>query len=61
MEIKLYHIDTLDYSGSIIVEGGAWEFREVNNEFLVNSTRGMPLRGLLALLVSFDLVYDMIE
>ncbi len=61
MEIKLYHIDTLDYSGSIVVKEGKWEFRGVNDEHLINSTKGMPLRGLLAMLVSFDLVYDVIE
>ncbi len=61
MEIKLYHIDTLEYSGTITVTGRDWEYRDVDNEHMKSVTRGMPLKALLATLVSFDLVYDLIE
>lgn len=62
MEIKLYHIDTLEYCGSIVAHNGFdYEFREVNDEHLISMTRGMPLRALLASLVAFDIVYDVID
>lgn len=61
MEIKLYHIDTLEYSGSILVKDNAWEFNNVNNDFMKTVTKGMPIKGLMASLINFDLVYDIIE
>jgi hypothetical protein len=61
MEIRLYHIDTLEYMGSIIPSGPAWEYRDVRDSRLLATTRGMPLKALLANLVAFDLVYDIIE
>ncbi len=61
MEIKLYHIDTLEYRGSIAVKGSEWEFMDVNDDHMKTVTRGMPLKALLASLVTFDLVYDIIE
>ncbi|MBN2078780.1 MAG: hypothetical protein JW838_07425 [Spirochaetes bacterium] len=61
MEIKLYHIDTLEYRGTIAVKGSEWEFLDVDNDHMKNVTRGMPLKALLASLVTFDLVYDIIE
>ena len=61
MEIKLYHIDTLDYSGSIDVTDGSWSYRGVSNDHMIAVTTGMPLKAVLACLVSFDLVYDVIE
>lgn len=62
MEIKLYHIDTLEYLGSILVRSAFdYEFRGHIDEHLLSSTRGMPIKALLANLVSFDMVYDVIE
>ena len=61
MRIKLYHIDTLQYSGAIIVSGREWEYQDVSNSHLVKVTLGMPLKAVLANLVSFDLVYDIVE
>ncbi|MCU0845148.1 MAG: hypothetical protein MUC76_09510 [Spirochaetes bacterium] len=62
MEIKLYHIDTLEYSGSIVARNAFdYEFRDVSDTHFISMTRGMPLKALLANLVSFDLVYDVID
>jgi hypothetical protein len=58
MEIKLYNIDTLDYFGSIITSDKGWEYKDVNDHYLITTTRGMPLKALLANLVIFNLVYD---
>ena len=61
MEIKLYHMETLEYRGMITVKGKDWEFRDVENEHMKAVTSGMPLKALLASLATFDLVYDIIE
>lgn len=61
MEIRLYHIDTDEYSGSIITSGSSWEYRDVPDQHLVNTTSGMPLKAVLANLVAFNLVYEIIE
>ncbi len=61
MEIKLYQMDSLEYSGSIIVRGNDWEFRDVTDGHLRSVTKGMPIKALLASLSSFNLVYDIIE
>ncbi len=59
--IKLYHIDSLEYRGSIIVRGNSWEYCDVDDDHMKSVTSGMPLKALLACLVSFDYVYDVIE
>lgn len=61
MEIKLYHVDSMEYSGSIDVKEGSWEYRDVTNDHMVSVTKGMPLKAVLACLINFDLVYDVIE
>ena len=61
MVIKLYHMDTLEYSGSIIVKENAWEYQDVTDDHMMSVTRGMPLKALLACLTTFNLVYDMIQ
>jgi hypothetical protein len=61
MEIKLYHIDSMEYSGSIDVKDGSWEYRDVVNDHMISVTKGMPIKAVLACLVNFDLVYDIIE
>ncbi|MGV7931145.1 MAG: hypothetical protein AB2L13_19960 [Spirochaetota bacterium] len=62
MEIKLYHIDTLEYLGSILARNAFdYEYRDVYDEHFIAMTRGMPLRALLANLVAFDMVYDVID
>ncbi len=61
MEIKLYDMDTMEYSGSIVVDNNAWEYREVKNDHMISVTRGMPLKALLACMAGFNLVYDIIE
>jgi hypothetical protein len=61
MEIKLYHIDSLEYSGSIDVKEASWEYRDVTNDHMISVTKGMPLKAVLACLVTFDLVYDVID
>ena len=54
-------MDTLDYSGSILVTNDGWEYEGVDDQYLRTITRGMPLKALLANLVSFNIVYDIIE
>jgi len=61
MLIKLYHMDTLEYSGSIIVHNNDWEYQDVTNDHMVSVTRGMPLKTVLACLASFNMVYDIVE
>ncbi|MCX7679206.1 MAG: hypothetical protein N2316_08290 [Spirochaetes bacterium] len=56
--IRLYDADTFDYVGMIVACGSRWEYREVDNEFLQAVTVGMPLRGVLAGLISFNIVYE---
>ncbi len=60
-EIKLFNADSLEYSGSIIVNGQTWEFSGVTDEHLVRTTSGMPVKAVLACLISFNLVYDIIQ
>jgi hypothetical protein len=60
MEIKLYHMDSLKYSGSIIVKDTTWEYREVMDDHMISVTRGMPLKAVLSCLTTFNLVYDII-
>ena len=60
-EIKLFNADTLDYAGSIIVSDGSWHYKDVNDDYLVQVTSGMPLKAALQCLISFNLVYDIIE
>ncbi len=60
-EIILYDADSLEYSGKILVEGNSWQFSEVSNDFLVKFTKGMPLKAVLQCLISFNIVYDIIE
>jgi len=60
-EIKLYNADTLEYAGSMKVNGEIWEYNEVKDDFLIKSTSGMPIKSVFPLLISFNLVYDIIE
>ena len=61
MVIKLYHMDTLEYSGSIVVKDNGWEYRDITNDHMVSVTKGMPLKAVLACLASFNMVYDVVE
>jgi hypothetical protein len=54
-------MDTLEFSGSIITEDNQWHFKDVKNSYMVDITRGMPLRALLSSLSIFGLVYDLEE
>ena len=60
-EVKLYNADTLEYSGSMVVNGSTWEYNEVKDDFLIEVTKGMPLKSVFPCLISFNLVYDIIE
>jgi len=60
-EVKLYNADTLEYAGSMIVNGNTWEYSEVKDDFLVKSTSSMPMKAVFSCLISFNLVYDIIE
>lgn len=60
-EVKLYNADTLEYAGSMIVNGHEWDYAEVSDNFLIEVTKGMPLKSVFPCLISFNLVYDIIE
>ena len=60
-EIKLYDADSLEYSGSMIVEGKDWKYDGVNDEHLIQVTTGLPLKAALSCLITFNFVYDVIE
>lgn len=60
-EVKLYNADTMEYAGSMIVNGSSWDYNEVKDDFLIQVTRGMPLKSVFPCLISFNLVYDIIE
>lgn len=59
--VKLYNAETLEYEGEIVVHTDKWEYVDVVNSDLVKMTQNMPLKALLALLISFNLVYDLFE
>lgn len=60
-EVKLYNADTLEYAGSMIVTGNTWQYNGVKDDFLVESTSAMPMKSVFPCLISFNLVYDIIE
>jgi hypothetical protein len=60
-EVKLYNADTLEYAGSMVVKGNTWDYTEVRDAFLVETTTGMPIKSVFPCLISFNLVYDIIE
>lgn len=61
MEIRMYHVDSMEYSGSIDVKDGTWHYRDVTDEHMIKVTTGMPIKAVLACLINFGLVYDVIE
>ena len=60
-EVKLYDADTLEYAGSMVVNGSSWDYNEVKDDFLIEVTKGMSLRSVFPCLITFNLVYDIIE
>lgn len=60
-EVRLYDADSLEYSGSIQVNGDTWEYVNVTDSFMVQTTTGMPLKAVLSNLIIFNIVYDIIE
>lgn len=60
-EVKLYNADTLEYAGSMVVTGNTWQYSGVKDDFLVESTSAMPMKSVFPCLISFNLVYDIIE
>jgi len=60
-EIKLFDADSLEYAGSILVNEGVWNYHDVKDDYLVQVTSGMPLKAALQCLITFNLVYDVIE
>ncbi len=60
-EVKLYDADTMEYAGSMVVKGNTWDYNEVKDNFLIEVTSGMPLKSVFPCLISFNLVYDIIE
>ncbi len=60
-EVKLFNADTLEYAGSMIVDGESWKYQDVMDEFLIDVTAGMPIKSVFPCLIGFNLVYDIIE
>ncbi|HNX22899.1 MAG TPA: hypothetical protein PKG60_02545 [Spirochaetota bacterium] len=60
-EVKLYNADTLEYAGSMVVNGSTWDYIDVKDSFLIEVTKGMTLKSVFPCLISFNLVYDIIE
>lgn len=60
-KIELFDADSLEYAGSIEVRGEQWNFADVKNDYLIEITKMMPLKGLLSSLINFNIVYDIIE
>ena len=60
-EVKLYDADTLEYAGSMVVKDKSWEYVDIKDKHLSEVTKGMPIKSVLPCLISFNLVYDVIE
>ena len=60
-EVKLYNADTLEYAGSMVVTNDSWDYVNIEDEYLLKVTKGMPLKAVLPCLITFNLVYDIIE
>jgi len=60
-EVKLYNADTFEYTGSMIVKNDTWEYVNMEDKYLFEVTKGMPLKSVLPCLITFNLVYDIIE
>lgn len=60
-EIKLYNADTLEYAGSIAIQNSSWSYVDVKDDYMVSVTSGMPLKAALQCMITFNLVYDIIE
>jgi hypothetical protein len=60
-EVKLYNADTLEYAGSMIVKDNSWDYVDLKDNDLLVMTKGMALKSVLPCLITFNLVYDIIE
>ena len=60
-EVKLYDADTLEYAGSMVVKNKSWEYVDIKDKHLAEVTKDMPLKSVLPCLITFNLVYDIIE
>ena len=60
-EVKLYNADTLEYAGSMVVKNKSWDYVNIQDKHLLEVTKDMPLKSVLPCLISFNLVYDIIE
>lgn len=60
-EIRLFDADSLEYSGSMIVNGNSWKYEGVKDEHLIQVTTGLPLKAAMSCMITFNLVYDVIE
>jgi hypothetical protein len=61
-EIKLFDADTLEYAGSIVMnDSSSWSYVNVKDDYMVGVTSGMPLKAALQCMITFNLVYDIIE
>jgi hypothetical protein len=59
-EIRLFNADSLEYCGSILVKSDRWEYSKVEDSHLIKMTAGLPLKGVLANLIYFNYVYEIV-
>ncbi len=60
-EIKMYDADSFDYCGSILVfEKSKWDFSGVTDAQILEIGRLLPLKGVLQMLISLNIVYDIL-
>jgi len=60
-KVELFDADSLEYCGCILVNGTQWEYKDTQDQHMMEITAGMPLKGVLSCLINFNLVYDLIE
>jgi len=60
-KIKLFEADTLTYAGTInVYSDSRWKFVDVTDEQLLDIGKHLPLKGILHMLISLNMVYDII-
>ncbi|HOK92941.1 MAG TPA: hypothetical protein PKX79_11570 [Spirochaetota bacterium] len=60
-EIRLFDADSLEYAGCIKVNGQSWHYDGVKDDYMIGVTSGMPLKAALQCMITFNLVYEIIE
>ncbi len=59
-KIILFDADTLEDAGQILVDGDHWEFKDVDNDHMIEITKNMKIRAVMSNLMMFNYVFDII-